>query len=86
MKCPYLLIRAFGKLLFKNNQILTAEADYRMHLAPQGLELLCNGQSDCAAHAAADDADLFHSVGFSCTAQRTFPLQYIKRIRKVISE
>ena len=59
------------ELIFKNQQILAAETDNACYLAAHFMQLLCNGQSDGAADAAADDANALQPFDMGCNAKGT---------------
>jgi len=63
-------IAAGVELVLQDQQILAAEADHAVHDTALVMQLLCNGQSNGAAHAAADHTHLFQALGLGSTAQR----------------
>ena len=64
------LVAAGLELVLEDEQILAAEADDAVHHAALLVQLLGDGQSDGAAHAAADDADLLQALHLGGAAQR----------------
>ena len=58
------------EFILENQQILVAEADDGVNLAAQLVQLLRDGQSNGAAHAAADNSDLPETLGVSGFAER----------------
>ena len=64
------LIAAGFELILENEQILAAEAHDAVDDTALLVQLPGDGQSDGAAHAAADDADLLQALGLGGAAQR----------------
>ena len=63
------LITAGAELVLQNDQILVAETDDAGDLGALLVQCLGNGQRNGAAHAAADDADVFQTLDLGGLAQ-----------------
>ena len=63
------LVAAGLELVLEDEQVFAAETDHAVHHAALLVQLTGDGQSDGAAHAAADHADLFQALHLCGAAQ-----------------